>query len=348
MELADSATAAGGHGHPRARRAAWVVAAVLFAAAPWASLGLATPLAFLLAAALFSRLHRAHASVLWISAAVYTAAFAVQIARENSPSGAIFGIAIILLFVVGGLQALVTVALAARGHDPGLRDIARAWRHLRSRQRQARPRQRQAAALRRRSTWEKRLRNPGFWLRHPVLAASTLMVLATACIAIGVVLRAGGHSFMAHHGVATGVVIASVSDPVCNDYTGGCSSNYDTTVRYRPPGSGPLVHQEGWDYVRPGTRIPVYYDPRDPSSASLWPDKRDVVGGNLWIVGGLGGFVLLGGYGCTVMIRYRKKGSHPAPRYGRRTRRLSNNGTVSGGGSASRAASPNRHYTETR
>jgi len=312
VELADSATAGGGHGHPRARRAAWIVAAVLFAAAPWASLGLATPLAFLLAAALFSRLHRAHASVLWISAAVYTAALAVQIARENSPSGAIFGIAIILPFVVGGLQALVTVALAARGHDPGLRDIARAWRHLRSRQRQARPRQRQAAALRRRSTWEKRLRNPGFWLRHPVLAASTLMILATACIAIGVALRAGGHSFMAHHGVATGVVIASVSDPVCNDYTGGCSSNYDTTVRYRPPGSGPLVHQEGWDYVRPGTHIPVYYDPRDPSSASLWPDKNDLVEGNFWIVGGLGGFVLLGGYGCTVMIRYRKKRSHPS------------------------------------
>jgi hypothetical protein len=289
VELADSATAGGGHGHPRARRAAWIVAAVLFAAAPWASLGLATPLAFLLAAALFSRLHRAHASVLWISAAVYTAALAVQIAHENSPSGAIFGIAIILTFVVGGLQALVTVALAARGHDPGLRDIARAWCHLRSRQRRARPRRRQSAALRRRSTWERRLRNPDFWLRHPVLAASTLVILATACIAIGVALRADGHSFMAHHGVATGVVIASVSDPVCNPYTGGCSSNYDTTVRYRPPGSGPLVHREGWDYVRPGTHIPVYYDPRDPSDASLSPDKRDVVGGNLWIVGGLGG-----------------------------------------------------------
>jgi hypothetical protein len=115
VEPADSATAGGGHGHPRARRAAWIVAAILFAAAPWASLGLATPLAFLLAAALFSRLHRAHASMLWISAAVYTAALAVQIAHENSPSGAILGLAIILTFVVGGLQALVTVALAARG-----------------------------------------------------------------------------------------------------------------------------------------------------------------------------------------------------------------------------------------
>jgi hypothetical protein len=313
VELADSTTAGGGHGHPRVRRAAWIVAAVLFAAAPWASLGLATPLAFLLAAALVSRLHRAHASVLWISAAVYAAALAVQIAHENSPSGAIVGIAIILTFVVGGLQALVTVALAARGHDPGLRDIARAWRHLWSRQRRARPRRRQPAALRRGSTWERRLRNPGFWLRHPVLAASTLVILATACIAIGVALRADGRSFMAHHEVATGVVIASVSDPVCNLYTGGCSSNYDTTVRYRPPGSGPLVHREGWrDYVRPGTHIPVYYDPRDPSDASLWPDKRDLVAGNLWIVGGLGGAVLLGGYGCTVMIRYRKKRSHPS------------------------------------
>ena len=139
-------------GHPRARRAAWVAAAVVFAAAPWATLGFGTPVAFILAAALFSFLHRAHATILWISAAVYAAALAVEIRASNAPNppGAIIACFLFIAVLGGGLQALVIIGIVARGHDPGLRDTLRAIRHHRRRvraQRRSRPPGKRACAL---------------------------------------------------------------------------------------------------------------------------------------------------------------------------------------------------------
>ena len=138
---------------------------------------------------------------------------------------------------------------------------------------------------------------------HPRLTASVIAILVTASITAGVALLANGHHFATHHQATVGVVTASAEDDICNAYTGGCSTNYDTTIRYRPPGSRTMVHKEGWgEYLAPGTHIPVYYDPRNPGDASLWPDKNERFEGIFWIVAGLVVFLCLG---CGVII-YRK------------------------------------------
>src|SRR5712691_7390909 len=74
------------------RRPGWVVAGVVFAVAPWVTIGFGTPLAFLIAAVIFSRSRRAHARVLWISAAIYTAALIAGGATVGSGDhpGAVF------------------------------------------------------------------------------------------------------------------------------------------------------------------------------------------------------------------------------------------------------------------
>jgi hypothetical protein len=277
-------------GHPRARRAGWVAAAVVFAAAPWATLGFGTPVAFILAAALFSFLGRAHATILWISAAVYAAAVAAEVIAGNPP-GAIIACYLFVAVLGGGLQALVTIGIVARGHDPGLRDTIHAIRQHR---------RRVPAKPRSHSPQKRGLRAP---VPHPRLKASFIAILATASIIAGVALLADGHHFAAHRQATVGVVTASAEDDSCNAYTGDCSTNYDTTIRYRPPGSRTMVHKEGWgEYLAPGTHIPVYYDPRNPGDASLWPDKNERFEGNFWIGAGLVLFLCLG---CCVII-YRK------------------------------------------
>jgi hypothetical protein len=138
---------------------------------------------------------------------------------------------------------------------------------------------------------------------HPRLTASVIAILVTASITAGVALLANGHHFATHHQATVGVVTASAEDDICNAYTGGCSTNYDTTIRYRPPGSRTMEHKEGWgEYLAPGTHIPVYYDHRNPGDASLWPDKNERFEGIFWIVAGLLVFLCLG---CGVII-YRK------------------------------------------
>lgn len=298
-------------GHPGARRAAWVAAAVVFAAAPWATLGFGTPVAFILAAALFSFMHRAHATILWISAAVYAAALAVVISASDAPNppGAIIACFLFIAVLGGGLQALVTIGIVARGHDPGLRDTLHAIRHHRHRVR---------AQRRSRPPGNRGMRPPGHHrggrsrgnrgmralvpqMRHPRLTASVIAVLAAASITAGIALLADGYHFAAHHQATVGVVTASAEDVMCN--TGGCTTDYDTTIRYRPPGSRTMVHKEGWgEYLAPGTHIPIYYDPRNPGDASLWPDKRERFEGIFWIAAGLVVFLCLG---CGVII-YRK------------------------------------------
>ncbi len=103
-----------GTGRP-GRRPGWVVAGVVFAVTPWVTIGFGTPLAFLIAAVIFSRSRRAHARVLWISAALYTAALITAGATVGSGAnpGAVFNASELITIVGGGLQALFTLRVAA-------------------------------------------------------------------------------------------------------------------------------------------------------------------------------------------------------------------------------------------
>src|SRR2546421_5383896 len=101
-----------GNGRPsRRRRVGRVLGGVAFALTPWLSLGFGTPIAFILAAALFSYLGKVHAVALWLSAAVYTVALIVGIAESDAGSGTtgdhVFTACLLITTVVGGLQALV-------------------------------------------------------------------------------------------------------------------------------------------------------------------------------------------------------------------------------------------------
>src|SRR5439155_20712533 len=100
-----------GNDRPSRRwRAGRVLGGVAFALTPWLTLGFGTPIAFTLAAVLFSYLGKVHAVVLWLSAAVYTTAFIVEFAASGAASGAtgdyVFSACLLITIVVGGLQAL--------------------------------------------------------------------------------------------------------------------------------------------------------------------------------------------------------------------------------------------------
>ncbi len=125
-----------GTGRPGRRRGR-VVAGVVFAVTPWVTLGLGTPVAFLIAAVVFSRLHRARAGVLWISAALYTAVLIAGLdALGSSPHpGAIYAASALITIVGGGLQALFTLRVPA---IPGPRPARRSCRQRRDRPRPAR------------------------------------------------------------------------------------------------------------------------------------------------------------------------------------------------------------------
>ncbi len=120
-----------GTGRPR-RRWSRVATGVAFALTPWVTLGFGTPVAFLIAAVVFSRSQRAHARVLWISAALYTGTLIADIATVGPQSnpGAIFTASTLITMVGGGLQALFTLRVAAiRGPGPARSRRQRRDRH---------------------------------------------------------------------------------------------------------------------------------------------------------------------------------------------------------------------------
>src|SRR5437773_10125064 len=97
-----------GNGRPsRRRRVGRVLGGVAFALTPWLSLGFGTPVAFIVAAVLFSHLGRVHAVVLWLSAAVYTAALIVGLAESDSAPGTtgnqVLTACLLITIVFGGL-----------------------------------------------------------------------------------------------------------------------------------------------------------------------------------------------------------------------------------------------------
>jgi hypothetical protein len=115
-------------GSPSRRRAGWIATGVVFALTPWVTLGLGTPVAFIAAAVVFSSWRRAHATALWISAAVYIAVFVAFVASASATAGnpsGIFLAYVLILFVGGGVQALFTVWVAGTGQTGPARDLLR-------------------------------------------------------------------------------------------------------------------------------------------------------------------------------------------------------------------------------
>lgn len=113
------------------RRAGLIVGGVAFALTPWLTLGFGTAVAFIVVAVLYGHLGRVHAAVLWLSAALYTAMFAVEVAESGSASGTpgdyAFIAAMVVLMVAGGFEALaLTVVAAAKGYRPGRRRTSEA------------------------------------------------------------------------------------------------------------------------------------------------------------------------------------------------------------------------------
>ena len=256
------------------RRAGSVAAGVVFALTPWATLGIGTPVAFIAAAAVFSHWRRAHATALWISAAVYTAVVTAAIVADSTgkPAGTT-GAYLLIAVVGGGLQALFTIWVAATGETGPVRSAVR--------------RQRTARAM--------RPRPAGRAAAHPGRTTSVIAILATASLTGGALYLIYADNFAAHHRTTTGTVTAvSEYQAYCGE---NCWSNeYQITVRYQPAGSKPVTFvSDGFDNpLAVGTRLPVYYLPAPNGYASLDTpsDKQD--DGTFWIAVGLLLLFLLG------------------------------------------------------
>lgn len=121
-----------GHRHFRwARRLGWTLAGVAFVAAPLATVGLATPLGFAFAAALFGHLGRRPAIMLWGSVAVYAVSAAVALANFAAPPDSLGHsaafIAVMINMVGGGIHAMVFTSLViAHRYRPRWDRVARA------------------------------------------------------------------------------------------------------------------------------------------------------------------------------------------------------------------------------
>jgi hypothetical protein len=248
-----------------------VLAAVVFALVPWVTLGFGTPIAFIVAAIVFSCRRRAHAVALWISAGVYLAVIAGAAVAANIPGAPeVAGSQILVAMLGGGVQALFTIWFAASRETGPARY---AVRRLRARARRSSD-----------------LPGPA----HPGRAAVVLAILAAAGLIGGVLALQWADNFAAHHRVTVGRVTAVSS------YTTSCGDScdqtmYRATIRYRPAGSRPVTFvSDGFDN-RPslGARERVYYLPPPSRYASLEAPSGKQGNGIMLITAGLLVVVLL-------------------------------------------------------
>jgi hypothetical protein len=272
----------------RAGRAGWAAGSIVFVAVPWATAGLGTPVVFAAAAALLSSRHRAHASVLWLSAAVYAAAVAAALVSLPSWGRAPVPWTILIAVVGGGIQALLTVAFVRERRDPGVRDIAGAVSGL------FLPRGLVRAVFRPRHL--EGVESPGLSAvsDRPLVTALVIGLLAAACAGGGAVLAAQGHEAAAHLRPAGGLVTAVTRRVTCTD---GCSQNFETTIRYRPRGGAARSLRADLDDSLPrGAQVRVFYPPGHPGDASLHPGSGQLdLGITLIAAGALAGLLLTRG-----------------------------------------------------
>jgi hypothetical protein len=246
-----------GHANRKRNR----IAGVVFALAPWVSLGLATPAAFTVAAVLFSRVGKIHAVILWSSAAIYTAALTTEFAEANTSNPAddhVFTACLIITMVVGGLQAL-SFALVA---------TMKGYRPIRGTPTTGAPAK--ADPARRTRT------------RAEYLAAALFVSITFPLVAL---LLIDDTSFQRHHGDATATITSVRVSTECGGYpVPTCTDQYYPTVRFTT-GQGDAIEVATSDFraentstIKKGNTIAVHYDPNDPRDARLstgW-DGHDV------------------------------------------------------------------------
>ncbi len=126
-------------------------------------------------------------------------------------------------------------------------------------------------------------------------AGAVSLIIVAAMVAFGVMLVAHAREFLAHHQATGGVVTAVSARTNCDQ--GGCSTDYDWTVRYRPPGSRSLTFTGGGnpDSTPVGTHVRVYYLVSDPRDAMLNPGTAEEHGGIFLIAAGLVGLAIASG-----------------------------------------------------
>lgn len=120
-------------------------------------------------------------------------------------------------------------------------------------------------------------------------------LVAMASVAYGVVLVARAREFLAHHRTTGGVVTAVSSNTLCGSPpVYGCTTSYDWTVRYQPPGSGSLTFTDGGNNnsIPVGTHVLVYYLDRDQGVAMLDSGTGEQSDGIILIAVGLAVFAL--------------------------------------------------------
>jgi hypothetical protein len=216
---------------------------------------------------LFSHLGKTHAVVLWLSAAVYTAALIVAISQSDAAAGTtgdhVLSVCLLLTIVAGGLQAIAFTAVAAvRGYRPG---SGRATRAARPADADPAPRTRRRAA-----------RVVG------VLGVITVVALLPAIVFVVF----DDVSFQRHHRDAQVTITSVRIDTNCRGWpVPTCTDHYVPTVRFSTP-PGEIREVETSDSgtrntstIETGRTITVHYDPNDLGDVRLgtgWGDD-DVV-----------------------------------------------------------------------
>lgn len=132
--------------------------------------------------------------------------------------------------------------------------------------------------------------------RSSLAGYAIIVIAAMAIIAGGVVSEAKAREFLAHHRATGGVVTAVSSELHCVPPPGAdCTTSYDTTIRYQPPGSGPRsFHESLSDPMAAGAHVRVYYLERDPGDARLDPGTNEQHFGDFLIAAGVAGLIISG------------------------------------------------------
>lgn len=260
---------------------------VMFALAPWVSLGFATPFAFTVAAVLFSRVSKIHAITLWSSVAIYTATVTTELAEANTasdPTGnPVFIACLAITTVVGGLQALAfTIVATAKGYRP-IRGRATTnvptkadpgRRHPRSLRGTAGGAHRTAEGIHRNDTRAQTRTQEDL----ATIAGAIFMMVVYPLLTFVLIQDI---TFQRHHQDATATIISGRVSTECNGYPfPTCTDVYYATVRFTTARGEAIeaeTHLRGVNtsartparMINNGDSITVHYNPNDPRDVRL-------------------------------------------------------------------------------
>jgi Protein of unknown function (DUF3592) len=253
----------------RWRRGGRILGGVIFALAPWVSLGFATPITFLIAAILFGYLGRSHAIVLWVSAALYTVALIAEIAESSAASGTtgdyIFDACLLATTVIGGLQALAFALLAAvKGYRPTRRAVTPPTSTGDARTVEgARHTGRRPASHPRPSRSE--VASDAETPVAPLIFGAVLtMALAVGLTTHGI-QHLGVSADLDHRGVSAAATVVAVKHESTSTYTGTRDWTTVTVAFTDAAGTARRAAHEGRDNTHVGDRLTIVYDPQNPT-----------------------------------------------------------------------------------